>query len=64
MPEATTRKMADQAEAKVKAELLGGRYDLVEYKKQETFFTLGERFEQYVKSNCKGYEKVKRVLWR
>ena len=55
VPEATTRKMAEQAETKVKAELLGDRYDLVEYKKQETFFTLGERFEQYVKSNCKGY---------
>lgn len=55
VPEATTKKMAEQAEAKVKAELLGGRYDLVEFKKQETFFALGERFEQYVRSNCKGY---------
>ena len=55
VPEATTKKMAEQAEAKIKAELLGGRYDLVDYKKQETFFVLGERFEQYVKTNCKGY---------
>lgn len=55
IPEATNKKMAEQAEAKVKAELLGDRYDLVDYKRQRSFFMLSDKFEEYVKINCKGF---------
>lgn len=62
VPEATDKKSAENAEIKIKAELLSGRYDLVENKKERTFFQVCDKFEEYAKNNRKNYDKDKGMI--
>lgn len=57
IPEATDKKSAEKAEIKLKSELLSGRYDLIENKKEFTFFELCDKFEEYALNNRKNYSK-------
>ena len=64
IPEATDKRTAENAETKIKAELLSGRFDLIENKKQRTFFELCEKFEEYAVNNRKNYAKDKGMVTR
>lgn len=62
IPEATDKKSAEKAEIKIKSELLSGRYDLIEGKKELTFFQLCDKFEEYAENNRKNYQKDKGMV--
>lgn len=62
LPEATDKKSAENAEIKLKSELLSGRFDLIENKKERTFFQICDLFEEYAKNNRLNYDKDKGMV--
>ena len=62
IPEAVSRREAEKAESITKAQLLQGKYDLVEEKGSMLFFKLIEEFEQYAKNNRGAWAKEKYLL--
>ena len=62
LPEATDKKSAENAEIKLKSELLSGRFDLIENKKERTFFQMSDLFEEYAKNNRSNYDKDKGMV--
>ena len=56
VPEATCKKDAEKAEAIFKANLLQGRYNLIEDKKYMTLFRLVDEYLKYSKINKISYE--------
>ncbi|MFH0702771.1 MAG: site-specific integrase [bacterium] len=62
IPEATSKKEAEKAESVFKSELLHGRYNLAERRKEKLFFDLAKEFELYAKTNRIGWEKDKSTV--
>ena len=54
--------MLRRQKSKIKSELLSGRYDLIEGKKELTFFQLCDKFEEYAENNRKNYQKDKGMV--
>ena len=59
---ATDKKSAIKVEIKVKSELMSGRYDILNNKKNHTFFEICDKFEEYAKNNRKNYEKSDKYI--
>jgi len=57
IPEAIDKKSAENAETKIKSELLSGRFDLIENKKEMTFFQLCDRFQEFAHNNRVNHAK-------
>jgi integrase len=56
VPEATSLKDAEKAEAIIKADLLQGKYNLVDGKEDMLFEKLVEKYKEYAKNNKKTWE--------
>lgn len=55
IPEATSQREAEKAEAVVKSDLLHGKYDLLNNKGEMSFSELSKGYEQYTKTNNKAW---------